>query len=102
MATENMVEIDLSSSRRHRVAPEGQAQRLQLTFGWLITELEINSTFRGAVELFNLCCNLDQKDILNAECIRTFVSQTVDGRHWMHRLEAFQSPSKMMDANIYT
>ena len=49
-----------------------------------MTELEMNSTYRGAVEVFNLCCNLDQSDVLRAECIRTFNEHAIDGRSWMN------------------
>ena len=47
----------------------------------------MKSTFRGAVEVFNLCRNLHPNDVLFAECIRTFSSITIDGRSWMRRLE---------------
>ena len=50
----------------------------------------MNSTYRGAVEIANLCRNLDQRDVLNAECIRTFGEDTIDGRSWMNHLESSQ------------
>ena len=47
----------------------------------------MNGTLRGAVEEFNLCMNLRAKDVLFAECIRTFATVHVDAQQWMHRLE---------------
>jgi hypothetical protein len=48
----------------------------------------MNSTFRGAVEVFNLCRNLRERDALFAECVRTFEEFSLDGRTWMYRLES--------------
>jgi len=38
----------------------------------MITELEMNSTYRGQVEVFKLCRKLHPHGVLFAECIRTF------------------------------
>ena len=54
--------------------------------GRMITDLEMNGTYRGAVEIFNLCRHLHTQDVLLAECIRTFGTVTLDGRAWLHRL----------------
>eukprot|EP00959_Pyramimonas_sp_CCMP1952_P408921 8569686-Pyramimonas_sp.AAC.1 len=62
----------------------------------------MNSTYRGAVEVCNLCCNLDQSDLLKAECIRTFQEHTIDGRAWMNRLGTFQNSSQMKDRSVTT
>ena len=48
----------------------------------------MNSTYRGAVEIFNLVRNLHPHDVLFAECIRTFSEYTIDGRAWLYRLDA--------------
>ena len=53
----------------------------------MITDLEMNGTYRGAVEIFNLCRHLHPQDVLMAECIRTFDTTIVDGRSWLHRLD---------------
>ena len=50
-----------------------------------MTELEMNSTYRGAVEVFDLCCVLDQTDVLKAECTRAFGSLAIDGRSRMNK-----------------
>ena len=60
-----------------------------------LTDLEMNSTYRGAVEVLNLCCHLDERDVLNAECIRTFQERTIDGRSWFNRLEESQNSQEI-------
>ena len=40
--------------------------------GRMITDLEMNDTLRGAVEVSNLACHLRHNDVLFPECIRTF------------------------------
>ena len=54
--------------------------------GRMITDLEMNNTLRGAVETFNLARHLRREDVLFAECVRTFTTQDVDARAWLHRL----------------
>ena len=51
-----------------RILP-GQAWAI-LAEDWMITDIEMNGTARGAVETFNLCSNLRSKDALVAECVR--------------------------------
>ena len=51
----------------------------------------MNSTYRRAVEVSNLCRHLDERDVLNAECIRTFQERTIDGRSRFNRLEVSQN-----------
>lgn len=79
---------------RAKIAAKSKAAQLRAASGRLVTDLEMNSTFRGAVEVFNLCRNLREGDVLFAECIRTFSSMTLDGRAWMQRLEVYHMPSK--------
>jgi hypothetical protein len=67
-----------------------------------MTDLEMNSTFRGAVEVTNLCRHLRSNDVLFAECIRTFGSLVVDGRGWMYRLETTQTASKFTAQTMQT
>ena len=76
---------------RAKMQGESTASQLRAVSGRLITELEMNSTNRGAVEVFNLARNLREGDVLFAECIRTFKEHTIDGRSWMHRLETSTS-----------
>ena len=65
---------------RTRNQSKGKAAQLRAASGRLITDIEMNSTYRGAVEIFNLSRNLNEKDVLFAECIRTFKEHTVDAR----------------------
>ena len=61
--------IDKLFTLRAKIEGKGKAKQLRACSGRLITELEMNTTYRGAVEIFNLCSKLDGKDLLNAECI---------------------------------
>jgi len=68
--------------------------------------MEMNSTFRGAVEVFNLCRHLHPNDVLFAECIRTFSSMVIDGRSWLQRLDALERDtggkgSVQFDMDVY-
>ena len=81
---------------------KGKAAQLRAASGRLITDLEMNSTYRGAVEIFNLCRNLHPHDVLFAECIRTFDEHTIDGRAWMYRLEAAQMASTVKHHDLQT
>ena len=87
---------------RARNQGKGKAAQLRAASGRLITDIEMNSTYRGAVELFNLSRNLLAKDVLFAECIRTFGSITVDGRAWLNRLESFQAEKKLQNECLQT
>ena len=62
--------------------------------------MEMNSTYRGAVEIFNLCRNLHPSDVLFAECIRTFNEHTLDGRSWMSRLESSQLQAQLKESSL--
>ena len=53
----------------------------------MITDVQMNSTVRGAVEVFNLAENLRNGDCLFAEFIRTFSTRSVGTREWFHRLD---------------
>ena len=82
--------IDKLCTLRSKMAGQGKAAQLRAASQRLMTEIEMNSTYRGAVEVFNLCRNLHPHDVLFAECIRTFSSANIDGRSWMYRLTASQ------------
>ena len=77
---------------------KSRAAQLRATSGRLITDIEVNSTYRGAVEVFYLCRNLHPHDVLFAECIRTFLDRVIDGRPWMYRLEASTMAKVFKDA----
>ena len=73
---------------RSQLRSKSKVEAVRATTQRLITDLEMNSTYRGAVEITNLCRNLHKHDTLFAECIRTFGSQVLDGRSWMYRMES--------------
>jgi hypothetical protein len=82
--------VDKLFTLRGKIKGHSKAQQVRSVSQRLITDLEMNSTYRGAVEVFNLCRHLKQNDVLFAECIRTFGSRVVDGRGWMERLNKSQ------------
>ena len=82
--------MDKLFTLRAKIRGKGQAAQLRAVSGRMITDVEMNSTYRGAVEVFNLARNLHPRDCLFAECIRTFQETTLDGRAWLYRLEASQ------------
>ena len=82
--------VDKLFTLREKIKGKSRGAQLRAASGRLITDLEMNSTYRGAVEVVNLCRNLHPQDVLFSECIRTFGSQTTDGRSWMYRLEQQQ------------
>ena len=73
--------VDKLFTLRSKMAGKSKAQQLRAVSQRLITDLEMNSTYRGAVEVFNLCRQLNARDVLFAECIRTFDSRVIDGDH---------------------
>ena len=66
----------------------------------MLTDLEINSAYRGAVEIFSLCRNLHPRDALFAECNRAFNSCTIDGQAWLWRLHISQE-SRAIDQQSF-
>ena len=87
--------VDKLYTLRAKQQGKGKAAQLRAASGRLVTDIEMNSTYRGAVEIFHLCRNLHSSDVLFAECIRTFRSYDLDGRSWMYRLEADANSEKM-------
>ena len=81
---------------------KGKAAQFCSVSGRMITDLEMNSTYRGAVEVFNLCRNLHKSDALFAECIRTFNSHSLDGCSWLYRLEASQLSKALKEHTLQT
>ena len=72
---------------RAQLKSKSKAEAVRATTQRLITDLEMNSTYRGAVELTNLCRHLHPHDTLFAECVRTFGSQSLEGWSWLKRME---------------
>ena len=58
--------IDKLFTLRSKYQGKGKAAQLRAASGRMITDIEMNSTFRGAVEVFNLCRNLHPHDVLFA------------------------------------
>ena len=65
---------------REKVRDQGQGKQQRSVSGRMITDIEMNSTLRGAVEEFNLCRNLRHNDVLFAECIRTYATVDVNAQ----------------------
>ena len=72
---------------RSQLKNKSKAEAVRATTQRLITDLEMNSTYRGAVEITNLCRHLHPHDTLFAECVRTFGSQSLEGWSWLKRME---------------
>ena len=72
---------------RNKMQGQSLAAKQRAVSGRMITDLEMNGTYRGAVEIFNLCRHLQENDVLSAECTRTFPSISLDGRAWLERLK---------------
>ena len=53
----------------------------------LCRTLEKDCVAKGAVEVANLQLNMRKNDALNAECIRTFPTYTLDGRMWLNAMQ---------------
>ena len=79
-----------------------KAAQLRAASGRMITDLEMHSTYRGAVEIFNLCRNLHPHDALFAECIRTFNSCTIDGQAWLWQLHVSQGSDAVTQHGFQT
>jgi len=93
--------VDKLFTLREKIKGRSRGAQLRAASGRLITDLEMNSSYRGAVEVVNLCRNLHPHDVLFAECIRTFGSQTTDGRSWMNRLEQQEKNFKDFRTTTY-
>ena len=78
--------IDKMYRLRARTAGLSEAKRRRAVSGRMITDIEMNGTMRGAVEVFNLASRLRHGDALFAECVRTFPTRDLDARAWLHRL----------------
>ena len=57
----------------------------------MVTDLEMNGVYRGAVEQFDLASNLRRDDVLFPECIRIFQTVDVDTQALFNRLRVVLS-----------
>jgi hypothetical protein len=94
--------VDKQFTLRAKIVGSSKGSQLRAATGRMITDMEMNSTYRGAVEVFNLCRNLRSNDVLFAECIRTFSSCTLNGQLWMYRLDALQQCKAMQSFQVET
>ena len=78
--------VDKMHVLREKLTNKSAAEQQRAVTGRMITDLEMNGTLRGAVELFNLTRNMRAGDVLFAECVRTFMTKDVDARPILHRL----------------
>ena len=85
METKKLVDKMYTLREKHSGSSEQKQQRA--VSSRMITDIEMNGTVRGAVEVYNLAKNIRPNDCLFAECIRTFATVDVDARAWLHRLE---------------
>ena len=87
---------------RIKIRERAYRSQVRAASGRLMTELDMNSTYRGAVEVFNLCRHLRTDDVLFAECIRTFGTCTVDGMQFVYRLAETQSAKGFLEHSLQT
>ena len=78
--------VDKMYTLRDRIRGRSEQDKLRAVTGRMITDIEMNGTIRGAVEVYNLASHLRNGDALFAESIRTFPTRDVDARAWLHRL----------------
>ena len=95
--------VDKLFTLRAKIRPRGFSGQVRATSARMVSDLEMASTYRGAVEVFNLCRNLHPHDVLFAECIRTFKAHAVYGKPWLERLETSQNAPtlKQKSADTY-
>jgi hypothetical protein len=78
--------VDKMYALRARKADQSEKKQQRAVTGRMITDIEMNSTLRGAVEESNLCRHLRRGDALFAECFRTYQTVDVNAQQWLHRL----------------
>ena len=59
--------VDKLFTLRAKMVGQGKVSQLRVASSSVITDFEINSTYRGAVEVFNLCRHLNHRDVLFTE-----------------------------------
>ena len=92
--------MDKMHRLRDKIRSHSHHSQVRAASGRLMTELEMNSTYRGAVEIFNLCRHLRTSDVLSAECIRTFGTCSINGAQFMYRLTQLQSVKTFGEASL--
>ena len=76
-ARSNIAQISL---RQMKYALSWKSSQHHAVSGRMITDLEMNGTYRRAVQITNLCRHLRHDDVLFAECTSTFASCQLYGR----------------------
>jgi hypothetical protein len=72
--------VDKMVKLSEKVESKSDFQRGRAVSGRMVTDIEMNSTLRGAAEEVNLCVNLRPNDVLFAECVCTFPTETMDAQ----------------------
>ena len=67
----------------------------------MITDLEMNGIYRGAVEQFNLASNLRRNDALFPECVRTFATVAINTQAFFHRQLVASEVSRAQTYSVY-
>ena len=65
---------------RNKINDKDASAQHRAVSGRMITDLEMNGTYRRAVQITNLCRHLRHDDVLFAECTSTFASCQLYGR----------------------
>ena len=68
---------------RNKLRGQGTNAEQRAVSEEMIADLEMNGTYHGAVEIFNLRRYLDTQDVFKAEYIRTFGTDILDGHAWL-------------------
>ena len=93
--------VDKLFTLREKIKGRGKAAQLRAASGRMVTDLEMNSTYRGAVEVYNMCSRNRPDDVTFAECIRTFNAHDTDGRSWMSRLDTQENKMRESGGSTY-
>jgi hypothetical protein len=95
--------IDKMYTLRDSLAKDRKSFRQQqrAVSGRMVTDLEMNGVFRGAVEQFNLASNLRRNDVLFPECIRTFATRSLDTQTFFHRLRIALQREVSLQYTVY-
>ena len=95
--------IDKMYTLRESLAKDKKSfsQKQRAVSGRMVTDLEMNGVFRGAVEQFNLASNLKRNDVLFPECIRTFATRSLDTQTFFHRLRIALQREVSLQYTVY-
>ena len=95
--------IDKMYTLRGRLADGNKSLRQQqrAVSGRMVTDLEMNGVFRGAVEQFNLATNLRRNDALFPGCVRTFSTRFINTQTFFYRLRTVMEGGVWMHYTVY-